>query len=324
MKRGLVVGKFYPPHSGHKYLIDQALAACDELDVLVCDSTRYSIDARARQQWIQEIHPSARVRVIPDIEEDDNSELWAAYTIAFLGYVPDVVYSSEDYGEQYAACMGAEHVMVDKQRVTVPISGTRVRKDPLKEWKFIEHPVRKDLAVRVVVVGAESTGTTTLAKALAEHYKAPWVPEYGRLYSEGLVYNGSKWEDKDFTHIAKVQQRLEQRMATKSNGLVICDTNATATQLWQERYLGNISQDVADIAEKDIVHYYLLTGDEIPFVQDGTRDGEHIRHDMHQSFIKMLKTKDVPFALIQGPKDQRLTQAIQLIDTYIEGYAIHD
>lgn len=323
MKQGLVIGKFYPPHKGHSYLINQALAGCDVLDVLICDSPKYSIDAKLRQRWIQTIHPDANVQIIPDIDEDDNSELWAAYTTTFLGYAPDVVFSSEDYGISYAACMGAVHHMVDKQRITVPISGTRVRKNPVKEWEFLERPVRGGLAIRIAVVGAESTGTTTLSQALAKYYNAPWVPEFGRLYSEGLLHSGAQWHDSDFSYIAKTQQDMEQRLAAKSDGLLICDTNATATQLWQQRYLGHISDSVRSLAAEDIVHLYLLTGDEIPFVQDGTRDGEHIRHDMHQAFIGLLENQDSPYVLITGSKDQRLGQAVLAINTILKGYTIN-
>ncbi len=323
MKRGLVIGKFYPPHKGHKYLIDQAQAHCDELDVLICDSEQYAIPAETRQQWLQTIHPTARIQIIPDIGEDDNSEIWAAYTTDFLGYNPDVVFSSENYGQQYAFCMDAHHHMVDHERQVVPISATRVRKDIVKEWPFIEHAVRKDLAIRVVVIGAESTGTTTLAKALAKHYETVWVPEFGRMYSEGMVHTKANWNNEDFTFIATKQQQLERKLATKSNGLVICDTNATATAIWQQRYLDHISEPVAKIAAQDIVHLYLLTGDEIPFEQDGTRDGEHIRHEMHGVFVGLLEAGEVPFITLRGSKTERLKEAITTIDTFLKGYEIN-
>src|ERR1700741_2679167 len=251
MKRGLVIGKFYPPHSGHKHLINQALAGCDELDVLICDNEKYCIDAELRKEWIQKIHPTAKVQIIPDIDNDNDSELWAAYTTDFLGYTPDIIFSSEDYGIQYAYCMDAEHHMVDKQRKTVPVSGTKGRNNMFKEWCYVEKPVRADLALRIAVVGAESTGTTPLAQDLAKPYCTPWVPEYGRLYSEALGCFDIDWNDHDFEHIARTQQRMERTLATKSNGLLICDTNATATQLWQERYLGHTSETVAEIAAKD-------------------------------------------------------------------------
>ena len=84
--------------------------------VLAAGSPRYGIDAKTRQRWLQAIHPTARLRIIPDINDDDNSEAWAEHTVRFLGQAPDVVFSSEEYGIRYAALMGARHRMVDKPR----------------------------------------------------------------------------------------------------------------------------------------------------------------------------------------------------------------
>lgn len=323
MTRGLVIGKFYPPHSGHKYLIDTAQEGCDVLDVLICDNPKYHIPATVRQQWLQEIHPAANILIIPDIGDDDNSEAWAEHTLQFLGYTPDIVFSSEDYGEPWATHMNTAHQMVDRQREQVPVSATKVRGDLLKHWQYVENPVRKDLAIRIAVIGAESTGTTTLSMALAKHYKAPWVPEFGRLYTEALDMAPFTWADSDFIYIARAQQRMEKELAAKSNGLIICDTNATATQLWQDRYMGHISPETARIAANDKVDLYLLTGDEIPFVQDGIRDGEHIRHDMHDQFEQMLREQNVPFVLLRGNHKQRLTTAQQHINSLLKGYSLH-
>ncbi|MEK8227591.1 AAA family ATPase [Oerskovia sp. M15] len=62
--------------------------------------------------------------------------------------------------------------------------------------------------------------------------------------------------------------------------LVVCDTDVLATTLWHERYTGHRSPGVETLAAARRPDLYLLTGDEIPFVQDGLRDGEHIRHAM--------------------------------------------
>lgn len=322
--RGLVIGKFLPPHKGHKYLIDTASAQCDYVDVLVCDSPAYAIPAETRRRWLQEIHPTAHVRIIPDLSDDDNSEAWARHTINFLGYAPDIVFSSEDYGKRWAYYMGCKHQMVDHDRVHIPISATKVRKNILASWEYLEPPVRRDLALRIVVVGAESTGTTTLSQDLAFHYHAPWVPEFGRTYSEALLYANHTWKDADFAYIAVTQQEQENKLAAESNGLLICDTNATATQLWQKRYMGRTTGAVQAIAAEDTAAYYFLTGDEIPFVQDGTRDGEHIRHDMHEDFERMLSSMEVPYTLLRGPKVDRLHKATAIIDKLIADYSLPD
>ena len=317
-RRGLVIGKFYPPHLGHSYLIQTARAACDELTVIVCWKREETIPGALRAQWIQRLHPDVRVMTIEDNKlADDDSEGWAKCTLEILGYVPDAVFTSEAYGDPYASFMGTVHVLVDRERTTVPISGTKVRSDPSKYAEFLAPPVRAYFARRVCVLGAESTGTTTLAQDLAKHYATVWVPEYGRAYAEGKLYaaNGGEWRSEEFEAIARAQSVLEDSLAEASNGLVISDTNAFATGIWHERYLGTRSAAVEKIAAQRAYDAYILTGDEIPFVQDGTRDGEHIRHDMHRMFVARLTEAGKNFTVVRGGREERLRQAMGVIDS---------
>ena len=129
---------------------------------------------------------------------------------------------------------------------------------------------------RVVVLGAESTGTTTLCQDLSVHYGCPWVPEYGRTYCERRP-GPIRWRPADFIHIAAGQLTDEDAAARTSGPLLICDTDALATSVWHERYLGHRSAAVERLAADRRYALHILTADDIPFVQDGTRDGEHIR-----------------------------------------------
>lgn len=316
-KRGLVVGKFYPPHRGHKYLIDTAKAQCEELVVILCWKRSETIPGYLRASWLKRIHPDVHIKVIEDNKlADDDSEGWAKSTLDILGYVPDVVFTSESYGDPYASFLGSTHVLVDKDRTFIPISATIVRKDPLAASEFLEPPVRAYFSRRVAIVGAESTGTTTLSRALAEHYKTSWVPEYGRMYSEGKVSAGKEaaWRSEEFMTIAKAQAALEDSLAESSRGLVICDTDPFATSVWHERYMGSELPELEKLALSRQYDLYIVTGDEIPFVQDGLRDGEHIRHGMHQRFIQKLEQNHKKFIVVTGTPEERLKQAVAAID----------
>lgn len=316
--RGVIAGKFYPPHKGHHHLINTALADCAEVDVLVVDNSDYVIPAQLRRQWLEAEHPGARVHIIPDIGKDDDSVAWAAHAMQFLGYAPDVVYSSEDYGQNWAHYMGAQHVMVDQPRQVVPMSGTIARRDILAAWDYLSDSVRAGLALRVVIVGAESTGTTTLARALADALHVPWVPEVGRFYTESILSDGGAWGNEDFYRIAHLQQSYEAAIAVRSRGVIVCDTNTVATELWQRRYLGETTSHMHEIASKDKVDLYVITGDEIPFVQDGIRDGEHIRHEMHQWFLEHIAATGVPFIVVTGSVEERLAATEQAARDMIE------
>src|SRR5689334_6244545 len=162
---GLVIGKFYPPHRGHHHLIHTALAQSERVVVIVCARPTDTIPGECRTAWLQEIHPAAEVRCIDDRYDPDDSQVWAENTVRWLGRAPDAVFTSEGYGERYSALMGSRHVSVDPARIRVPISGTAIRRDPFAHWDFLEPPVRAWFARRVCVLGAESTGTTTLAES---------------------------------------------------------------------------------------------------------------------------------------------------------------
>lgn len=316
--KGVVIGKFYPPHLGHHYLIDTAIKNSSQTDVLVVDNPQYDIPAHKRQAWIATRHPEARVLIIPDIGDDDNSNAWGEHTINFLGYRPDIVFTSETYGKPWAEAMQCKHIDVDIPRAKVPISGTKVREDLLESWNFLSDEVKAGLALRIVVVGAESTGTTTLSRDLADKLRVPWVPEIGRYYTESILTTDNPWTDDDFYRIGHLQQAYENEMAKRSDGVIVCDTNAVATELWQRRYMGRTTAEMRRIAAADKADLYIITGDEIPFVQDGIRDGEHIRHRMHQWFIKHITKTGTPYIIVSGSKNERVQAALESSLSIIE------
>jgi NadR type nicotinamide-nucleotide adenylyltransferase len=180
MTTGFIIGKFYPFHFGHMYLLDVAQANCDHLIVWICEKAEQTVLGHVRAQWIKELYPDVEVRLVPDTLSDDDTQGWATYTLRVLGKAPEIVFTSEDYGEPYAKAMGSKHYLVDKHRVHIPVSGTKVRNDAFANWLFLAPPVRAYFAKRIVVLGAESTGTTTLSRTLAKHFSTAWVPEYGR------------------------------------------------------------------------------------------------------------------------------------------------
>lgn len=319
-KTGLVVGKFYPPHKGHHYLVDTALAQTEDVVVAVCYRKEETIPWDLRAKWMQEVHPTAKVILIEDIAVDASSADWAEYTKEFLGYVPDAVFTSEDYGRTWAECLGCAHVLVDKERVTIPISGTKVRENPLLALDFLEPCVRAYFVKRICIVGAESTGTTTLAQDLAKYYRTNWVPEYGRTYYEGKMFveNGAQWSTQEFEHIAHLQNVMEDQLARTANKMLICDTDSFATSIWHERYMGHRATSVDELSSGRNYDHYILTDTDIPFVQDGTRDGQHIRQQMHERFITRLTEEGKPFTIVSGSREARLKKAIEICDQTLQ------
>ncbi|HEX7316109.1 MAG TPA: AAA family ATPase [Pyrinomonadaceae bacterium] len=323
VRRGLIVGKFYPPHRGHKHLIDTARAQVDELFVIVCGKEGEVPTGELRAKWLREIHPDARILYLDDTDDARDSRVWAENSLRLIGRAPDVVFTSEDYGDEFARRFGCRHVQVDRARATVPVSATRVRADPLGCWEFLEPPVRGFYAARVCVVGAESTGKTTLAQDLARHFATVWVPEYGREYSERklVAEGGYDFSPEEFAHIAARQCELEEEAARRANRILVCDTDAFTTAIWHRRYMGARSPEVEEIAaHQRRPDLYLLTDISTPFVQDGTRDGEHVREWMHELFVAELRAQGRPYRRVAGARGERLGQAVGYIEELLKGF----
>ncbi|OEJ27587.1 transcriptional regulator [Streptomyces agglomeratus] len=343
-KHGLVLGKFYPPHAGHHHLVRTARERCERLTVLVCASSVESVPLDERVAWMRAAHPDADVvGAVDDIPVDiTDPAVWDAHMAVFLAAVPgavDAVFTSEAYGEELGRRFGADAVCVDPDRTAFPVSGTAVRADPVRHWDFLETPVRAALARRVVVLGAESTGTTTMARALTDHYRARggvWehtkcVPEYGREYSERKLAAlraerpEADWTDvvfgtEEFPLIARRQCETEDAAAGTGSPVLFCDTDAFATTVWHERYLGGPSPEVARIAARGGQDLWLLTDHtDVPFEDDGLRDGEHLRPWMTERFREELTRTGRPFVTLRGPHEERLAAAVAAVDALLAG-----
>ena len=164
---------------------------------------------------------------------------------------------------------------------------------------------------RVVILGSESTGSTTLAQDLSEHLGVPWVPEHLRAYAdEKAAEAGSIWDitwtAADFDAVADGQAALEdEAMALareRGDPLLVCDNDVLAVAVWHLRYLGEEAPALAARAVPPAL-YVLTTPDGVPFVQDGLRDGEHVRGPMTDWFRHALAAQ--PSAWIEAVSDRR-------------------
>jgi HTH-type transcriptional repressor of NAD biosynthesis genes len=340
----LVLGKFYPPHAGHHRLIRAAAARSRRTTVAVLAATVESLPLADRVRWLTEEHAAdAGVAIVGDVDDhpmdfhdDAIWELHMGVVRSVLGRraiadgepgaaAVDAVFSSEAYGAELASRLGAKHVAVDPDRTAVPVSGTAVRADTPRHWARLAPATRAGLCARVVVVGAESTGTTTLSRALAAHYGTAWVAEEGRRHTEDKLTAATAlaggtppplddlvWTVGDFVDIARAQSAQEDRAARRSGPLLVCDNDAWAATIWCERYLGATHPDVHTDRRPAL---YLLTDHVgVPFEQDGWRDGEHRREWMTARFEELLADRGVPWVKLTGSRDERLVEAVAVCD----------
>lgn len=168
---------------------------------------------------------------------------------------------------------------------------------------------------RVVLIGSESTGKTTLARRLAEHFGAEWVPEFVRKYAEE---KGGMLEFSDHGPIARGQIALEDsyrvRGTERGAALLIQDTDLLSTAVYCEHYYGHCPRWVTDAARLRRPDLYLLMDIDIPWTADPQRDRGERRPEMHALFQKAVERSGVPFVLISGDGERRFVVAREAIE----------
>ncbi len=336
-RHGLAVGKFYPPHRGHHYLIDTAVAECDTVTVAVCYSSVENISVGDRQTWIEDRHPNVRtIAVKDDTPVLYTDQTWGWFLDALMESLdarnvsltggnhpyPNIVYSGESYALEFARRLTARYddrvfraefpERVEARimdRSVVGTSASLFRDDPAGNWDLLAPATRAGLCKRVVVLGAESSGTTTLAKSLATSFKTTVVPEYGR-YFDWAVGKHHEWKPEDFNHIAVMQRLWEDKLARESqNGLLVCDTNEWATEMFSLVYIEDSNWGVREAAEDAPADLYLVTNHNgVKFEDDGTRFNSGQRPWMTDWLLDHLPIEKT--FLLSGDPGRRLDDAV--------------
>lgn len=317
---GVTVGKFNPPHLGHLHLIRSAAGRVDQLYVLLGDRPGQTISADKRARWLESDSPTnVTVLVTPDDIPEANQP-WAKRALDVVPQAPDVAFTSEPWGPGWAEEMGATHVSVDLERTAYPISGTALRQDLRSNFEWLAPAAKVDLVRRVVVAGAESTGKTTLAEALARHFQTTWVPEYGRQYWRARAHLADQtWHSDEFLHIARTHHQMADEHARRvSGGLLVLDTDALVTNVWHHRYCGGTDPGVAELAFVHRPDLYLVAAPDFDWVQDGTRESQERREEMHQLTLEMVVSSGSAYEVVGGTHEKRMAAAIAAIESTVE------
>lgn len=299
---GVVIGKFAPLTLGHINLITEAAVQSKHVLVVLSHDQRWLdkqsprdqqvLNFKNRLRWLQQTYADTEHVTIDFIDEASVPEYpngWQEYA-ALLGAKifseagklaakhsqaqSIAIFSSElDYDEKYKTHLGfVEHVIVDSERTRVPISATKVRDNLYANWEYLPSIVRKDYCLRVVVMGVESAGKSSLVKNLAKLYNTSWVEEYGRTYCE-TVLAGSELtlRSSDYPLIAYRHKELEEEALRTSNRLCFVDTNAFVTEYYHRLYEGKPNSIVSAIAAEEHYDLVLILSPEVPWVDDGLR-----------------------------------------------------
>ena len=174
--------------------------------------------------------------------------------------------------------------------------------------------------LKVVVFGPESSGKTTLSKALALHYNVLWIEEFAREYLQ------EKWDKEkkvceldDLLPIAFGQIKLENEYSQKTTKLLICDTDLLETKVYSETYYDGFCDPLLEkYAIENKYDLYILTDIDIPWVKDDLRDRPNNREEMFNAFKKALIKYDKPYVLVSGDVDNRMRNATKEIDKLLK------
>ena len=167
---------------------------------------------------------------------------------------------------------------------------------------------------RVCILGAESTGKTTLAETLAARYETVWVPEYGAIYHHAARGDPHRpWTADEFVHIAVIQNWLEDFLARFARRVLFCDTDVFVTAVFAELYLGERVPAVQALVRS--YDLYLVCDVHTPFERDalGLRR-EDARRRMHDAYVEHAREGGRPWAVLSGPHEERVASASALVD----------
>lgn len=320
---GLTLGKYAPFHQGHQHVIETALSEVDELIVLIYATDVTEIPLSVRSRWIRTLYPQVKVIECWDGPKGYSSD--RAYEIEEENYILKMLkgqkishfYCSEFYGEHVSRALGAIDRRVDPARSCVPISATQIRQSPFTYRHFLNPIVYADMLIKVVFVGAMSTGKSTMVSALAKRYNTTFAEEYGRTYwSEYQVDRRIGLEEFDL--ISQGHLQLEAAAIANADKFVFIDTNAVTTYMYCLDYHGKATPNLTRLALENQQRYdlWFLCADDIPYEDTWDRSGPQKRSVFQQQIIADLLDRRIPFIPLAGSLDLRIKKVDQVLSQY--------
>lgn len=165
---------------------------------------------------------------------------------------------------------------------------------------------------RIAILGAESSGKSTLAAALAAHYGTLWVPEYLREFVETHGRTPCKHEQLD---IARIQVQREDACALHATRFLFCDTTPVMTALYSRFYWNRVDEQLAALAGKHRYDLTLVTVPDMPWMADGMqRESDEVRHTIHAMLLATLEEQGIRHELVCGSEARRLATAASLLE----------
>jgi NadR type nicotinamide-nucleotide adenylyltransferase len=171
---------------------------------------------------------------------------------------------------------------------------------------------------KVVIIGPESTGKSTLCSQLAEHYKTCWCPEFAREY---LKETGGKYDYADLLNIAHGQLELEDSMLINANNnFYFIDTDMYVMKVWCEAVYENCHTWILKQIALRKYDLYFLCNIDLPWVKDELREYPdlEVRKRLFNMYKDLMINQKTKWAEISGTDTERLQMAVSVIDTVFQ------
>jgi NadR type nicotinamide-nucleotide adenylyltransferase len=320
----MTLGKFAPLHRGHRHVIETAMAETDHVIVVIYDAPEVThCPLPLRAGWIKELYPRVEVILAWDGPQEVSDD--PAITRRHDEYLQRLLagkgithfYSSEFYGDHVSRALGAVDRRVDPNREAFPISGTELRADPFRHRQYLDPIVYCDLITKVVLLGAPSTGKSTLAEYLAVQHNTVWVPEYGREYWETHQVN-RRLTPEQLVELAEGHLQREEALTLDANRYLFIDTDATTTYQFSLDYHGTVHPRLAALADACRQRYdlFFLSGTDIPYDDTWDRSGQ-VHRDRFQAQIEAdLRARETPFVPLRGSVEKRCQQVNRILSAF--------
>lgn len=330
---GMYGGAFNPLHIKHVSCILQAATMCKELYIIISHGYKYEkIDIKVKYRWIYRITkhlPNVKILVL-----EDDTESKSAYTEEYwdedcnkvkrmIGKPIDIVFCGGDYDENSFWNKGypeSEFYVFDRNN---EISSTAIRNNLYGHFDWLPKEVRPYFTKKVLLIGGESTGKSTLTINLAKYYNTNSLEEVGRELSE-LSGTDKMMLPEDFVRILLEHKNKEMLLKEESNKILFIDTDCLITKFYMEflkdEEINNnalLADSIAKINDYDLI---LFLEPDVEFVQDGTRN-EEIREERKKYSDRIKEIYDeagFKYHVISGDYHKRFIKAVNLIDKLLE------
>ena len=344
-KVAVVFGTFAPLHQGHIDLIQQAKRQCDRVCVIVSGykgdrGEEVGLPLQKRFRYIREGFSNDELTQIYKLDETElpryplGWEPWLKTALETIQYKAEreelIFFVGEKAYQEELEARGFQAHLQERQ---FGISGTLIRENPSKYWKYIAQPFRRQFTKKVLIMGSASNGKTTLAKDLARFYDAPVRLEYAREYQIRNNVRDDELTPKDYYYLLLGQYDQTSKLIDSSanRGLVIADTNSLVTKGYYDYYMEVEGQETNMTDTFDNLFVSILAKEKwdlILFVQpigsyvnDGFRDmtmaDDEIRNSFsnHLDHLRHQYLADIPTAYLGQDYLGNYEEAKRVIDT---------